>query len=192
MASSDRPPNESWNDPETLWKLAQKVEERQLWAGYLSEQEHGIWRKAIRRRETWNEFLEGRGEAIEMGESQDGGGSASGNKDGENGEKVADPVSIAFRARDMLFDFSVNRLFPPSNAEDMMFDVDAVSGEDEAATTTLEEPEKPKTRDIEEDDYDDDEEDAAVAVVVPEPPSQNEDTSLDNIGMSQSTQTDDR
>lgn len=182
MASSDRPQNESWNDPERLWKLAQKVEERQLWAGYLSEQEHGIWRKAIRRRETWNEFLEGHGEAIEMGESQDGGGSASGNKDGENGEKVADPVSIAFRARDMLFDLSVNKLFP-SNPGDMMFNVDAEE------TATLEEPEKPKTRDIEEDDYDDDEEDTALAVVVP---SQNEDMSLDNIGMSQSTQTDDR
>src|SRR5271169_3958194 len=93
-------------DSERLWKLAHKIEDKQLWAGYLSEQEHSIYRKALRRRDTWTAFLEGHGEPFEMGESlenhnntgdggADTGGGGRESKADDNGEKSADPVTTA-------------------------------------------------------------------------------------------------
>src|SRR5215471_9209206 len=92
-------------DSERLWKLANKIEDKQLWAGYLSEQEHSIWRKALRKRETWTAFLEGHGEPLETGEGQESGEIMNGEgippKTDDNGEKIADPLTTAFRARVM-------------------------------------------------------------------------------------------
>lgn len=168
------------SDSERLWKLAHKIEDRQLWAGYLSEQEHSIWRKALRKRDSWTAFLEGRGEPFETGESQDNGEIVNGvPKTDDNGEKIADPVTTAFRARVMLFDFAVRKLFPSRNGDDLIdFDIDdiAESSEENGEQAV----EKPKTRDIEEDDYDDDEEEEPMPV--PEPSNQDADSSMDNIG----------
>jgi hypothetical protein len=177
MASSDRPIKPSWTDPERLWKLAHKIEDSQLWASFLSEQEHAIWRKSICTRETWDEFLEGRGELVEM---QDSGGSA---KDGENGEKIPDPVTTAFRARVMLYESAVRKMFPSGTGDDPFdFDIDEISGHGKDNVDIPED--KPKARDIEEDNYDDDEdENDAVNITVPELPSHDGDSSLDNIGM---------
>src|SRR5271169_1014155 len=95
-------------DSERLWKLAHKIEDKQLWAGYLSEQEHSIYRKALRRRDTWTTFLEGHGDPFETGEGQDNNDVVSGApKTDDNGEKIADPVTTAFRTRVMLFEFAV-------------------------------------------------------------------------------------
>jgi hypothetical protein len=179
MASSDRP-IKSWAEPERLWKLAHKIEDSQLWASFLSEQEHAIWRKSIRARETWDEFLEGRGELVEMGASQDSGGSV---KDGENGEKITDPVTTAFRARVMLYESVVRKMFPSGTGDDPLdFDLDEISGH---VKDNVNKPEdKPKARDIEEDNYDDDEEeDDTVNITVPDLPSHDGDSSLDSIGI---------
>jgi hypothetical protein len=183
MASSDEQIHGSWPDPERLWKVAQKVEEKQLWAAFLSEQEHTIWRKSLRRPETWSEFLDGRGEPIESAASQDSGGIADGiTKDGQNGEKVADPVSTAFRTRMMFSDLSLKKLFPPQSGKDSIgLDVDLYPENIEEKVEPPEE--KPKARDIEEDDYDDDDEDADVNISVPELPQQDGDSSMDTIGM---------
>lgn len=171
-------------DSERLWKLAHKIEDRQLWAGYLSEQEHSIWRKALRRRDTWAAFLEGRGEPFETGESQDNTGEIVNGelKTDDNGEKIADPVTTAFRARVMLFEFAVRKLFPPKEGDDLMdFDIDdIVESSDKMAEVVAE---KPKTRDIEEDDYDDDEDEPISSLPVPESSNQDADSSMDNIGI---------
>jgi hypothetical protein len=175
-------------DSERLWRLAHKIEEKQLWAGYLSEQEHLIWRKALLRRDTWNSFLEGRGEPIEIGDGQDTGETANGaTKSDDNTEKIPDPVSTAFRARVMLFESSVRNMFPSRTGEEPMdFDVDELSENvDEKKELVI--PEKPKTRDIEEDNYDDDddeEDDTMNLMVVHVPSSQDADSSLYNIGQS--------
>jgi hypothetical protein len=171
----------SWNDPEQLWKLAHKLEETQLWAGYLSENEHSIWRKALRARDTWSEFLGGCGEGIDVSASQDS--SESTTKDGDNGEKSVDPVTTAFRARMMLFEPSVRKLFPPQTGEDLMdFDIEAISG---GVQVDLPE-ERPKARDIEEDDYDDNDDNEDHIAVVPtvlEHSSHDGSSSLGYIGM---------
>ena len=150
-------------DSERLWKLAHKIEDKQLWAGYLSEQEHSIWRKALRKRDTWTAFLKGYGEPLETGESQENGEIVNGGegppKTDDNGEKIADPVTTAFRARVMLFEFAVRKLYPSPSGDDLMdFDIDDIL--ENAEEKVVEQ--KPKTRDIEEDDYDADEEDEAM------------------------------
>src|SRR5579859_4930183 len=99
METSDGLSTGVMSDGERLWKLAHRIEMKQLWAGYLSEQEHSIWRKALRSRDKWDAFLEGHGEGLDPAEAQEG--SAHGNgttKTGDNGEKVPDPVTTAFRA----------------------------------------------------------------------------------------------
>jgi hypothetical protein len=186
MDSVKEPDKWIYAESERFWKLAHKIEEKQLWAGYLSEQEHSIWRAALRGRGTWNAFLEGHGEPLETGDSQEVNGNVNGTtKEGDNGEKIgekiADPVSTAFRARVMLFEASVRNLFPSRTADEFIaFDVD-----DELDNLEVEPvlEEKPKTRDIEEDNYDDEEEDEMTALIpVPEPSNQDGDSSLDNIG----------
>src|SRR5271154_6470289 len=148
---------------ERLWKLAHKIEDKQLWAGYLSDAEHSIWRKALRRRDTWNAFLEGRGEAFETGESQESGEIVNGTtKADDNGEKIADPVTTAFRSRVLLFEVSVRKLFPTRTGDNLEeFDIDEISDDVGAAEPVVE---KPKTREIEEDDYDDDEDEESTAL----------------------------
>jgi hypothetical protein len=105
-------------------------------------------------------------------------------KTDDNGEKIADPVTTAFRTRVMLFEFAVRKLFPSRNGDDFMeLDIDDVgeSTPDKAEAVV----EKPKTRDIEEDNYDDeDEEEGTTAVaLVPKSSTQDADSSLDNIGI---------
>jgi hypothetical protein len=168
-------------DSERLWKLAHKIEDKQLWAGYLSEQEHSIWRKALRKRDTWTAFLKGHGEPLETGESQENGEIVNGGegppKTDDNGEKIADPVTTAFRARVMLFEFAVRKLYPSPSGDDLMdFDIDDILENTEEKVVE----QIPKTRDIEEDDYDADEEDEAMPVV--ESSNQDPDSSMDNIG----------
>jgi len=169
-------------DSERLWKLAHKIEDKQLWAGYLSEQEHSIWRKALRKRDTWTAFLEGHGEPLETGESQDtneiGNGAEGGPpKSDDNGEKIADPVTIAFRARVMLSEFALRKLYPSPSVDDLMdFDIDQTLENTEERVAD----QKPKTRDIDEDDYDADDEDEPVPIA--DGSNQDPDSSMDNIG----------
>ena len=168
-------------DSERLWKLAHKIEDKQLWAGYLSEQEHSIWRKALRKRDTWTAFLEGHGEPLETGEIQENSEIVNGEgeppKTDDNGEKIADPVTTAFRARVMLFEFAVRKLYPSPSGDDLMdFDIDDILENPEEKVVE----QKPRTRDIEEDDYDADEEDEAMPVA--ESSNQDPDLSMDNIG----------
>lgn len=184
MDSYERSKKWIYPDSERLWRLAHKIEEKQLWAGYLSEQEHLIWKIALRRRDTWDLFLEGRGEPIETGEVQDTGETANGaTKPDEGAEKIADPISAAFRARVMLFESSVRNIFPSRNRDESMeFEVDELS-ENVDDKKELVIPEKPKTRDIDEDNYDDDDEDDTMDLMVVQGPSnQDADSSLDNIG----------
>lgn len=167
-------------DSERLWKLAHRIEDKQLWAGYLSEQEHSIWRKALRKRDTWTAFLEGHGEPLETGENQENNEIMNEGvppKTDDNGEKIADPVTTAFRARVMLFEFVVRKLYPSPSGEDLMdFDIDDILEDVEAKVME----QKPKTRDIEEDDYDADEEDEPMPVA--ESSNHDPDLSMDNIG----------
>jgi hypothetical protein len=170
-------------DSEHFWRLAHKIEDKQLWAGYLTEQEHTIWRKALRRQETFTAFLQGRGEPVENGEGLENSESVNGApKADDNGEKVTDPVTTAFRARVMLFEASVRKLFPSRTGEDFDFDVDDIPDHTEDTVAAIE---KPKTREVEEDNYDDDddeEEESTALIPVPEPSSQDADSSMDNIG----------
>jgi hypothetical protein len=176
------------SDGERLWKLAHRIEAKQLWAGYLSEQEHAIWRKALRSRDYWDAFLEGHGEGIDPVEAQVTETQANGaTKNGDNGEKVADPVTTAFRARVMLYEASVRKLFPTRLNDDFMdFVIDDITDNVENQPTPAIE-EKPKTREIEEDNYDDeeDEEQSSEALVqINGSSTLDGDTSLDNLGTS--------
>ena len=174
-------------DSEHFWRLAHKIEDKQLWAGYLTEQEHTIWRKALRRRETFTAFLQGRGEPVENGEGLENSESVNGApKADDNGEKVTDPVTTAFRARVMLFEASVRKLFPSRTGEDFDFDVDDIPDHTEDTVAAIE---KPKTREVEEDNYDDDdeEEESTALIPVPESSNQDADSSMDNIGNSHVT-----
>ena len=184
MSSSIGPVKWAYPDSERLWKLALKIEEKQLWAGYISEQEHIIWRKALRNKDSWNIFLAGHGEGVDPAESQDHGDLANGvTKVDENMDTVADPVSTAFRARSMLFDCSIRKLFPLEEADDPMnFDID----DDTAIDGTLVDAvvaEKPKTREIEDDNYDDDDEIAGGGMAQQAQAVEDGDNSLDNLGM---------
>jgi len=183
--------NESTNpwphpDSEHFWRLAHKIEDKQLWAGYLTEQEHTIWRKALRERRTFTAFLEGQAEPVETGESQETEETVNGApKADDNGEKVTDPVTTAFRARIMLFEGSVRKLFPSRTGEDFDFNVDdIVESTDDAV---LPNEEKPKTRQVEEDNYDDEDEEeqeSTALISVPQLSTQDADSSVDNIGSS--------
>jgi hypothetical protein len=184
MGSVDDTQKWIFSDSDQFWKLARKIEEKQLWAGYLSEQEHSIWRKALRGQDSWKAFLNGHGEPIEIGESQDGGELVNGaTKSDDNGEKIVDPVTTAFRARVMLFESAVRKLFPPATGDDPM-DSDV----DDALEIIAHKPdpameEKPKTRDIEEDNYDDEEEEKDIGPVpILEPSNRDADSSMDQIG----------
>lgn len=184
MDSANEPTN-PWPHPDSehFWRLAHKIEDKQLWAGYLTEQEHTIWRKALRRRDTFTTFLEGRGEPSEAGEMQESAETVNGApKTEDNGEKVTDPVTTAFRARVMLFEASVRKLFPSRTGEDLDFNVDDILEPTDDAVLAIEE--KPKTRQVEDDDYDDeDEEEEESTALIPAPQSSNQDAdSMDNIG----------
>jgi hypothetical protein len=189
MDSTNESNPESHLHSQHFWRLAHKIEDKQLWAGYLTEQEHIIWRKALRRQETFSAFLEGRGEPVENGEIQENVENLNGApKADDNGEKVTDPVTTAFRARLLLFEASVRKLFPSRTGEDFDFDVDDIPDPTEDAVPIIEE--KPKTRQVEEDNYDDedDEEEESTALIpVPEPSNQDADSSMDNIGNSYRT-----
>ena len=167
-------------DSEPFWRLAHKIEDKQLWAGYLTEQQHTIWRKALLGRETFTAFLQGRGEPVENGEGLENSESVNGApKADDNGEKVTDPVTTAFRARVMLFEASVRKLFPSRTGEDFDFDVDDIPDHTEDTVAAIEE--KPKPREVEEDNYDDDdeEEESTALIPVPEPSNQDADSSMD-------------
>jgi len=162
MSPSEQQTGAPHSDTEGLWRLALKIEEKHLWAGYLSEAEHFLWRKALKSLDSWDEFLEGRAEPLEINERSDerehGGGND--NSETEHGsESIVDPVTTAFRARVLLCEPAIRKLFPSPAGEDPFdFDlhelgVDALEKAEERAE------EKPKTRDIEEDNYDDDDED---------------------------------
>ena len=187
MDSANEPTN-PWPHPDSehFWRLAHKIEDKQLWAGYLTEQEHTIWRKALRRRDTFTAFLEGRGEPFEASEMQESAETVNGApKTEDNGEKVTDPVTTAFRARVMLFEASVRKLFPSRTGEDLDFNVDDILEPTDDAVPLIEE--KPKTRQVEDDDYDDeDEEEEESTALIPAPQSSNQDadSSMDNIGNS--------
>jgi len=176
------------SDRERLWKLAQRIEAKQLWAGYLSEQEHSIWRKALRSRDNWEAFLEGHGEGLDPAETQDGETQTNGAaKTGDNGEKVPDPITTVFRARVMLYEASVRKLFPSRTNDDFLdFDIDDMTDNVESQHTQAIE-EKPKTRDIDEDNYDDDddeEETSESLVKVNGSSTVDGDNSMDNLGIS--------
>jgi len=185
MSTSDSPSKWAYPDPERLWKVAHKIEEKQLWAGYLSEQEHIIWRKALRSKDAWNVFLSGHGEGLDPEESQDSVDIANGtNKSGGNSDKPPDPVSTAFRARSMLFDSSIRKLFPSQSGDDLMnFDFEDIEAEERNMVNGVVEH-KPKTREIEEDDYDEDEDEASSTTVQQTSIVQATDTSMDNLGIS--------
>lgn len=184
MDISDGPSTPA-SDDEALWKLARRIEEKQLWAAYLSEQEHALWREALRRRDTWDAFLKGRGEAMDPARGHDGAGEhVNGTTKAEdNGEKVADPVTTAFRARAMLFEASIRKLYPSqSNDESLDFDMSDVSDERESQAQLVIE-EKPNIRKIEDDNYDDLEEQDSMTLVQPSgPSSQNDENSMNNLG----------
>lgn len=184
MGASDGTSPAASYDGEGLWKLAKRIEEKQVWAGYLSEQEHAIWREALRKRNTWEEFLKGRGESIDPAQGHDGGENANATSKAEdNSEKVTDPVTAAFRARVMLFEASVRKLFPTRASDEFLdFDIDDTLDNSESRELVIEE--KPKTREIEEDDYDDDEEQGPMALVhASELSSQNDENSMNNLGL---------
>jgi hypothetical protein len=173
-------------NPERLWKLAQRIEEKQLWASYLSEQEHIIWRKALQRKDTWDDFLLGHGEDTESMENHNTGGDINGlpTKTGDNGGKVTDPVTTAFRARFMLSEASVRDLFPsqtPDNWTEILIN-------DTSDFTTLEDnpvqDKKPTIRYLEEDNYDDEKEEEVTptAIVTLDPSNQEPTMSADNFG----------
>lgn len=188
MSSSIGPVKWAYPDSERLWKLALKIEEKQLWAGYLSEQEHIIWRKALRNKHSWNAFLAGHGEGVDPAESQDSADLANGvTKVDENVDTVADPVSTAFRARSMLFDCSIRKLFPLEEVDDPMnFDIDDETAIGSASVDAVVE-EKPKTREIEDDNYDDDDDEDETAgggMAQQAQAVEDGDNSLDNLGMS--------
>lgn len=157
MDSTQGPSKWLYPDSERLWKLAHKIEERQLWAGYLSEQEHLVWRKALRDREKWVTFLEGRGEPLEMSDGQD----ATGSTDSAirvSSEKDVDPVTTAFRVRAMLSEATVRTLFPSSSVDDFLdFHLDDdIDNMDKVARDGQQE--RPQARNIDEENYDDDDE----------------------------------
>src|SRR5579862_1180340 len=185
MSSSSGPSKWAYPDSERLWKLAHKIEERQLWAGYLSEQEHMIWRKALRNKDTWVAFLAGHGEGLDPNETQDTVDIANvTSKAGGNGDKGADPVNTAFRARAMLFDCSIRQLFPSRAADDLMnFDIEDQDGNDNQISNAIVDN-KPKTREIEEDNYDEDEDEASGSAAPLASETQDGDNSIDNLGMS--------
>jgi transcriptional activator SPT7 len=183
MSFPEGPSKWAYPDTERLWKVAHDIEERQLWAGYLSEQEHIIWRKALRNKDAWDAFLSGHGEGLDPVENQDSADVANGtNKAEGNSDKHPDAVTTSFRARSMLFDCSVRKLFPSRIGGDLMnFDID---GENDVnghlAESVVEE--KPKTRDIEEDDYDEDEDEASGTTAPQSSSLQAADTSSDQLG----------
>lgn len=187
MESSDRLSSGAMSDGERLWKLAQRIEMKQLWAGYISEQEHSIWRKALRSRDKWDAFLDGHGEGIDPAEAQEGDAQVNGTaKTGDNGEKSADPVTTAFRVRVMLYEASVRKLFPSRTNDDFMdFEIDDITDNAESQGTLAIE-EKPKAREIDEDNYDDEEEEesSGTLVQVNGSSTQDGDTSMDNLGTS--------
>ena len=160
MSPSEQQNGTPHSDTERLWRLALKIEEKHLWAGYLSEAEHFLWRKALGSLDSWYEFLEGRAEPLEVNERSDDREQGSGNdtsKSENNSESIADPVTTAFRARVLLYEPAVRKLFPSTTGEDPFdFDLDELGVEGSEKVEPAEE--KPKTRDIEEDNYDDDDE----------------------------------
>lgn len=168
---------------ERFWTLAHKIEEKQLWVGYLSEQEHAIWRKALRQRDKWDAFIEGHGEPFDLGENQENGENGDGTTKSQNGERITDPVTAAFRARILLLDHSVRKLFPNRVVEDPMdFGLDDLNANPNEDVNLVDE-QKPKTRDIEEDNYDDDEEETTgTALSIQATSIQDGDSSLENIG----------
>jgi hypothetical protein len=179
-------------NPERLWKLAQRIEEKQLWAGYLSEQEHIIWRKALQRKDTWDDFLLGHGEDTESMENHNIGGDVNGllTKTGDNAGKVTDPVSTAFRARFMLSEASVRNLFPsqtPDNWTEILIN-------DTSDTTHEDNPvlgKKPTIRYLEEDNYDDEKEEVTEAAIAILDLSYQEPTmSTNNFGEASRNETD--
>jgi hypothetical protein len=176
-------------DAERLRRLALKLEEKQLWPGYLSEHEHAIFHKALRTRDTWDAFLAGQGEPLDPPprSQENGEAAASPSKLEDNAaEKAPDPVTTAFRVRAMLFEFSIRKLFPHGSKEDPMdFDLDegvTGTGQQEVAKKQV------LAREIEEDDYDDDEDDEPSSSMALQPPdSSNPDanSSMDTIGRTQ-------
>jgi len=144
-------------DSQRLWTLANKIEEKQLWAGFLSEQEHVLYRTALLRgRDVWDAFLDGRfDQATEQDQDVNNSNNTASAKTANN-EKGPDVVTTAFRTRNMLFDCYIRKLFPSRTGEDLM---DFHVSQDTTATA-ISKPveEKPKTREIEEDNYDDDDE----------------------------------
>ena len=170
-------------ESERFWKLAHKIEEKQLWAGYLSEQEHAIWRKALRQRDKWDAFIEGHGEPFDFGENQENGENGDATTKSQNGEKITDPVTTAFRARILLLEYSVRQLFPNRAVEDPVDFVldDFNANPNESINLVIEQ--KPKTRDIEEDNYDDEEEETTgAALSIQVTTMRDGDSSLENIG----------
>jgi hypothetical protein len=159
-------------DSARLWTLANKIEEKQLWAGFLSEQEHVLYRTALLRgRDAWDAFLEGRIDHVGEQEQETNGTALV-----KTGEKAPDGLATAFRVRNMLFDCYIRRLFPARTGDDLMdFELDVRD------TGTLTKPleEKPKTREIEEDNYDDEEEEEE-----PSAPTNGLSQSTDPIGIS--------
>jgi hypothetical protein len=188
MAASPRRPAQwaLYPDAERLRRLALKLEEKQLWPGYLSEHEHAIFHKALRSRDTWDAFLAGQGEPLDPApKSQENGDAASSPSKLEDNaaEKAPDPVTTAFRVRAMLFEFSIRKLFPHGAKEDPMdFDLDdgvAWTGQQDVAKKQV------QAREIEEDDYDDDEDDEPSSSMALQPPdSSNPDanSSMDTLG----------
>ena len=173
---------------ERFWRLAHKIEDKQLWAGYLTEQEHTIWRKALQRQETFSAFLAGRGEPVDTGETHENNEPVNGTPKADDiSEKVTDPVTTAFRARVMLFETSVRKLFPSRTGEGLDFNVDEIAEPTPDAVPAA--PEKPKTREVDEDNYDDedDDEESTALITVPESSNQKADSSMDNIGRSHRT-----
>jgi hypothetical protein len=183
MNSSKGPSKNDFTLPEKSRTLAQRIEEKQLWAGYLSEQEHIIWRKALQTQDTWNEFLLGHGEPIESVVNQDSGEMINGlTKTDDNGGKPTDPVSTAFRARFMLSEASVRKLFP-SQTPDEWSDLIIDDGPDSDDVQAKPPPPEQATRHIEEDNYDDDEEEITqAAIAILDPSTQQTDLSIENMG----------
>jgi len=179
-APSCRPANWAlYPDSERLRRLAQKLDEKQLWPGYLSEHEHAIFHKALRSRDTWSAFLAGQGEPLDpLPKTQE-------NSEENTSEKAADPVTTAFRVRAMLFEFSIRKFFPHGSKEDPM-DFDLDEGLPETSQPQVSKP-VIKTREIEEDNYDDDEDEQPSSTTLQAPDSSNQDanSSMDSIGRRQ-------
>ena len=201
MAASPRRPAQwaLYPDSARLQRLAHKLEEKQLWPGYLSEHEHAIFHKALRSRDTWDAFLAGQGEPLDPPPrpQENGDAAASPSKMEESAaEKAPDPVTTAFRVRAMLFEFSIRKLFPHGSKEDPMdFDLDdgeSAMGHAEVAKKAV------QAREIEEDNYDDDEDDepsSSMALQLPDSSNPDANSSMDTIGrvkaVSWLTRTDD-